>query len=239
MSDEDTKNGEIIPPGVPARRSSGNVPTTRLVDDMPTDNPTSVVGAAVTRFFAGLRRKANDSLAADANSRANYFDAVGRAAKSFIGMRQAASEVGELDDILALDKKERAGEREERASEVEHRKAVAERRRKQELTEAKRGAFNAEQGYKNQQRLKQLNLEIWKKRKEVEHLDAETIAARLRGEADPNAKKRGKGLLSELQTLAKNLQQTISEAEADGQDTDGNRIALKELEEFIERLRGR
>ena len=44
-------------------------------------------------------------------------------------------------------------------------------------------------GFENQQRLKELNLETWEKRKEVEHLDATTLAARLRGEAE--TKERG------------------------------------------------
>ena len=239
MSNEDAKDGEVIPPGVPSLRSKGDVSTTRSVDNMPRDNPTSVVGAAVTRFFAGLRRKANDSLAADANSRANYFDAVGRAAKSFIGMNQDVSVVDELDDIIANDKKERAEQRAEQGREREHRKAVAEQRRRQELIEAQRGAFNAEQGYDNQQRLKQLNLEIWEKRKEVEHLDAKTLAARLRGEADPNTKKGGGGLLSDLQTLSGDLRKAILEAEADGKDTTGDELVHKELDALIERLRKR
>jgi hypothetical protein len=239
MSDEDTKDGEVIPPRVPSLRSKGDISKARSVDNMPTDNPSGIVGAAVTRFVAGLRRKANDSLAADADARANYFDAVGRAAKSYIGMNQAISEVDELDNILALDKTERAVERAERELELEHRKAVAERRRKQELTEAQRGAFNAEQGYENQQRLKQLNLETWEKRKEVEHLDAATLAARLRGEADPNAKKNGGGLLSELQAQADKLQKAILEAEADGKDTTGDQLVRTELNTLIERLRKR
>jgi hypothetical protein len=105
---------------------------------MPTSNPNTVVGAAVTRLVAGLRRKANNALAADANARADYFDAVGRAAKSYIGMNQAIGEIGELDEILALDREERAAGRAERKQEIEHRKAVSELRRKQELTEAQR-----------------------------------------------------------------------------------------------------
>lgn len=234
----DARDGEIISPRVPSLRPDGDV-STRSVDAMPSGNPSTVVGAAVTRFFAGLRRKANDALAADATARANYFDAVGRAAKSFIGMNQAISEVKELDAILALDKKEREGERVERERELEHRKAVAEQRRKQELLEARRGAFNAEQGYRNQQRLKQLNLEIWEKRKEVEHLDATTLAARLRGEADSGAKKGGGGLLGELEAQADTLETAIVEAEADGQDATGNRVVLAELKAFIDRLRGR
>jgi hypothetical protein len=236
MSNDDPKDGEIIPPGAPSLRPKGILSSRRAVDNMPTSNPNTVVGAAVTRLVAGLRRKANSALAADAHARADYFDAVGRAAKSYIGMNQAIGEIEELDDILALDKKERAASRAERAQEIEHRKAVAEQRRKQELTEAQRGAFNAEQGYENQQRLKQLNLETWEKRKEAEQLDAATLAARLRGEAEPKKKKGGSGLLGELQAQADELEKTILEAEADGEDTAGNRMVLAELKALIERL---
>jgi hypothetical protein len=233
MSKNDSKDGEIIPPQVPMRATGGAI---QRVDNMPSGNPDGVIGSAVTRFVAGLRRKANSALAADANARADYFDAVGRAAKSYIGMNQAINEVGELDEILALDRKERATERGEREEEIEHRKAVAEQRRKQELTEAQRGAFNSEQGYQNQQRLKQLNLETWEKRKEVEHLDATTLAARLRGETEPDKRKRGGGLLSELQSQADFLEKEILESLADGKDTESDLMVLAELKAFIARL---
>jgi hypothetical protein len=236
MSDDDPKEGEIIPPGAPSVRSNRGLASSQSVDNMPTSNPNTVVGAAVTRLVAGLRRKANNALAADANARADYFDAVGRAAKSYIGMNQAIGEIGELDEILALDREERAAGRAERKQEIEHRKAVSELRRKQELTEAQRGAFNAEQGYENQLRLKQLNLEIWEKRREAEHLDAEALAARLRGDAEPKKKKGGSGVLGELQAQADELERTILEAEADGEDTAGNRMILAELKALIERL---
>jgi hypothetical protein len=231
MSGNDPKDGEIISPRVPMRTKEGPV---QRVDNMPSSNPDGIVGSAVTRFVAGLRRKANNALAADAHARADYYDAVGRVAKSYIGMNQAINEVGELDEILALDRKERAAERGEREQEIEHRKAVADQRRKQELTEAQRGAFNAELGYENQQRLKQLNLETWEKRKEVEHLDAMALAARLRGETEP--KKQGRGLLSELQAQADLLEKEILELLADGKDTESDLMALAELKAFIARL---
>ncbi len=189
-----------------------------------------------TRLVAGLRRKANDALAADAHARADYFDAVGRAAKSYKGMNQAISELAELDEILALDAKERGAERAERELEIEHRRAIAEQRRRQELTEAQRGAFNAEQGYENQQRLKELNLEIWEKRREVEHIDATTLAARLRGESEPDKKKRSGGLLGELQAQADLLEKEILESLADGKDTEADLMALAELKALIARL---
>jgi hypothetical protein len=233
MSDNDPNDGEIISPRVPMRAGGRTV---QRVDNMPGNNPRGVVESAVTRFVAGLRRKANNALAADAHARADYFDAVGRVAKSYIGMNQAISEVEELDEILALDRKERAAEREGRAQEIEHRKAVAEHRRKQELTEAQRGAFNSEQGYENQQRLKQLNLEIWERRKEVEHLDAAGLAARLRGETEPQKKLPGGGLLSELQEQADLLEKEILESLADGKDPGADLMALAELKALIARL---
>jgi len=236
MSSDDPRDGEIIPPSAPSVRSNKGLSSRQSVDNMPTSNPNTVVGAAVTRFVAGLRRKANTALAADAHARADYFDAVGRAAKSYVGMNQAINEISELDDILALDRMEREAGRAERKQDIAHRKAVAAHRRRQELTEAERGAFNAEQGYENQQRLKQLNLETWEKRKEAEQLDAATLAARLRGEAEPKKKKGGSGVLGELQAQADELERTILEAEADGEDTAGNRMVLAELKALIERL---
>jgi hypothetical protein len=237
MSDDDPIDGEIIPPGAPSVRSNRGLSNRQSVDNMPTGNPNTVVGAAVTRFVAGLRRKANNALAADAHARADYFDAVGRVAKSYVGMNQAIGEIGELDDILALDREERTEARAERRQDIAHRKAVAEQRRRQELTEAQRGAFNAERGYENQQRLKQLNLEIWEKRREAEQLDAAALTTRLRGDAEPAAKKRGGGLVEELQTQAEALEKDILEAMADGREMDADLMALAELKALIERLR--
>jgi len=230
---DDPKKQEILPP---ERSLRGEVAPARGVDRMPRSNPSGIVDSAVTRLVAGLRRRANDALAADAHARADYFDAVGRAAKSYKGMNQAISELAELDEILALDAKERGAERAERELEIEHRRAIAEQRRRQELTEAQRGAFNAEQGYENQQRLKDLNLEIWEKRKEVEHIDATTLAARLGGESKPDKKKRGGGLLGELQAQADLLEKEILESLADGKDTEADLMALAELKALIARL---
>jgi hypothetical protein len=206
---------------------------------MPTANPGGVMGSAVTGFVASLRRSANNSLAADARARADYYEAVGQVAKSYIGMNQALGEVNELDQILALDREERKSSRQEREAEIGHRAQVALLRRKQELAETRRGAFNAAQGYENQKRLKELNLEIWETRKEVEHLDAAAMVNHLRGEAQRGLKKEEGGLVSELQTQADKLEKKILEGEADGKDTGGDRMALRELKALVERLRGR
>jgi hypothetical protein len=235
---EDAKDGEIISPRLPATGPRSSVAMSGSVERMPASNPNGIVDSAVTQFVAGLRRKANAALAADAHARADYFDAVERAAKSYVGMNQAINEINELDDILALDRMERGASREERYAEIEHRKRLAEQRHRQELTEAERGAFNADQGYENQKRLKELNLEIWERRREAEQLDAAAIAARLRGDAEPQAKKRG-GLVEELQAQADKLEKEILEANADGRDTGGDLMALAELKALIARLRGR
>jgi hypothetical protein len=231
MSDTDPKEGEIISPNAVTRVEENTV---QRVDNMPDKHPEGVIDSAVTAFVAGLRRRANKALAANAHARADYYDAVGRAANSYIGMAQAVDEYDELDKILEIDRKERSSKRAEREKEITHSETLAELRRKQELTEAQRGAFNAELGYENQVRLKQLNLETWEKRKEVEHLDATTLAARLRGEPEP--KKKGRGLLSELQAQADNLEKEILESLADGKETEADLMALAELKAFIARL---
>jgi hypothetical protein len=81
-------------------------------------------------------------------------------------------------------------------------------------------------------------LEIWQKRKEAEQLDAESIAAKLRGDGGPE-KKKSRNLVEELQTQAEKLEKEILEAEADGKDSGGDRMALAELRAMIARLRGR
>jgi hypothetical protein len=234
MSD-DTKEGEILPA---VRTNSSAVAAPLTSERMRRSNPSGVVDSAVTRFVAGLRQRANQALAADAHARADYFDAVGRVAKSFIGMNQALDEVRELEAILALDRIERSASREERKLDIDHRRKLAENQRKQELVEAERGAFTSEQGLENQKRLKELNLEIWQKRKEAEQLDAESIAAKLRGDGGPE-KKKSRNLVEELQTQAEKLEKEILEAEADGKDSGGDRMALAELRAMIARLRGR
>ncbi len=229
------KKGEILPP---ERMPGRGAIAARSVDRMPRSNPDGIVDAAVTRFVAGLRHKANDALARDARARADYFDAVGGVARSYIGMNRALSEVHELEEILALDREERRVNREEQRLDIEHRRKVAEQRRKQELTEAERGAFTAEQGLENQKRLKELNLEIWQKRKEVEALDAEAVAAKLRGAEEPQQKKK-RSLVEKLQAEADDLEKEILEAQADGKDPGGDLMALAELKALIAQLRGK
>jgi hypothetical protein len=228
MSDNDPKDGEIISPNAVTRVAKNAV---RRVDKRLDNNPEGVVDSAVTAFVAGLRRRANSALAANAHARADYFDAMGRVAKSYIGMHQALDETEELDAILELDRKERTSQRAERDKEITHGETLAELRRKQELTEAQRGVFNAELGFENQQRLKQMNLETWEKRKEVDHLDAATLAARLRGEAEPKKKRRK--LLPELQAQADNLEKEILELLADGKETEADLMALAKLKALI------
>jgi hypothetical protein len=233
MSDE-RKKGEILP----LERMPGRAVATQGVERMPGRNPDGVVDAAVTRFVAGLRRKANEALAGDARARADYFDAVGGVAKSYIGMNRALREVNELEEILALDREERAFNREQERLDIDHRKRLAEQRRKQELTEAERGAFTSEQGLENQKRLKELNLDIWQKRKQVEALDAEAVAAKLRGAEEPEQRKK-RTLVEKLGAEADELEKDILEAQADGKDPGGDLMALAELKALIARLRGK
>jgi len=236
---DNPKDGEIFPPSGVAQRTPGTVHTQSTIDRMPAASPGDIVSSTVTSFVANLRRRANSSLAADAHARADYYDAVGRVAKSYIGMNQALGEVNELDQILSLDRAERKASREEREAEIGHRKKVAEQRRNQELIEAKRGTFNAAQGFENQKRLKELNLEIWEKRKEAEHLDASAIADHLRGEVGRDSKKEERELQSELQAQTEKLEKEILEMEADGKDTKGDRMVLAQMKALIELLRGR
>lgn len=235
MSDTDPKDGEIISPKAVTRVAENAV---QRIDNMPQDYPDGVVDSAVTAFVAGLRRRANSVLAANAHARADYFDAVGRVAKSYVGMNQALGEAGELDALLELDRKERAAARAEREKEITHGKTLAELRREQELIEAKRGVFNAKQGFENQKRVKKINLETWENRSKVEQLDLAALVARLRGETEPT-KKQGSDVLSVLKAQFDRIDREINEAEADGKDMTGDRMVRSELDALIQRLRGR
>jgi hypothetical protein len=235
MSNTNPKEGEIIPPNAVTRVEESAV---QRVDNMPDNNPEGVLDSAVTAFVAGLRRRANSALAANANARADYHDAVKRVAKTYIGMHQALDEAGELKVILELDRQERNAERNERAEEITHRKTISEQRRKQEQIEAQRGVFNAEQGLENQKRVKEINLETWENRKKVEQLDSAALLARLRGETDLK-KKQGGDLLSVLQEQLAKIDKKIDEAGADGKDTTVDRMVRSEIDALILRLCGK
>lgn len=228
------KKGELLP----FERMPGPAVAPQGVERMPRRNPDGIIDAAVTRFVAGLRYRANEALARDARARADYFAAVGEAAGAYINMHRALSTVNELEEILALDREERAFNREQERLDTEHRRKLADWRRKQELTDAERGAFTSKQGLENQKRLKKLNLDIWRKRKEVEALDAEAVAAKLRGADEPGQKKK-RTLVEKLQAEADELEKDILEARADGEDPGGDQMALAELKALIAQLRGK
>jgi len=85
--------------------------------------------------------------------------------------------------------------------------------------EAKRGTFNASQGLENQERLKQLNMEMWEKRAGTEKMDAEKIWLLLRREVDGMKnpqQKAADGSLEQLAEMRASLMQRAQEAAANG-----------------------
>jgi hypothetical protein len=233
---EKSRTGELIPPDRSRRRHEMEV----AGSGVPNPNPTGVANSYLTRWGAERQAKANDALAENLRARGRYFDAVSGATKSYLNMRVVVDELSELDDILQLDRARRAAERERGYAEIQSQTSITGHRRTQEEVEAERGAFNAAQGLENQQRLKELNAEIWERRKEAEHLDAVSIANRLReetGDARAARPKGGDAVLAGLERQAKEMERTIVEAEADGIDTAEERKLLDELNALIEQRR--
>jgi len=218
---------EVIPPNkssLPATRDErGGVPAPYR-DTVP--QVTGVVSAALTRFQADRQARAYPSIAEAVQAQTAVLDALTQRHKSQGTLLREVENLRETPETIALDKAERSAQRIARYDELDeahaeraHQAELARRRRQRELEEAdaktldaQRAKFNAEQGLQNQQRLKTLNEEIWEKRKETEHLDAERVRTLISQEVDglKPTQKPGDGTLEDLQelhaTLVKNTQ---------------------------------
>jgi hypothetical protein len=225
---------EIIPPergGLPAtRREDAKLPGRQ---QSPIAEPTGVVSSMLTGFHARMQGRAYAEIAKNIRAQTEALDAETLRRESALKLRRTIHKLEEIDDILALDRAERKAEREAKYAELDynrdergHRGDVTKLRRERELQEARhalreanRNLFNADQGLENQQRLKQLNLEIWEKRAATEHMDAEKVRVLLSREIDgiknpqPDG---GEGTLDQLSEMRTSLERRAQEAAASG-----------------------
>jgi hypothetical protein len=116
------------------------------------------------------------------------------------------------------------GDREERA----HQGELTKLRRERELQEAKRALveqnrdlFNSQQGFENQQRLKDRNLRIWEKRREAQELDAHVETQRVRSELRGGEKPAPK--IGTAESMREKAEAALIEALADGNDAEAER----------------
>jgi len=222
MTDDD---GEIIPPhkGLLATRTE-KAPSP--VSDVRRTDTGGVVRTALTGWQARAQGRALESIAKRIRSETDLIKAQGELADEYETTARKVNRLRHLPDNIALDDEKWKGEREEERAEITHRKEMNRRRREREieeanakLVEAKRGTFNASQGLENQERLKQLNMEVWEKRAGTEKMDAEKIWLLLRREVDSMKSPQQKpadGSLEQLAEMRASLMQRAQEAAASG-----------------------
>jgi hypothetical protein len=206
----------------------------------------------LTGFQARMQGRAYPEIAKNIRAQTDALDAETARRESALKLRRTIHKLEELDGILALDRAEREDERESAYDSIEQKRAERAHKRKLDelqrqreieeanasLVEAKRGTFNATQGLENQQRIKQLNLEMWEKRAATEKMDAEKIWMLLRREVEGIAAPREKAADGSLEQLAEtraSLMQRAQEAAASGDASKAEQFArlAAELDELV------
>lgn len=262
MSDEP----EILPPGrrsLPAKREErGSVPAEH--DDTVAQSA-GVVVSALTGFGARVQARAYRDIAENIRAQKDALDAEVARRDSSIKLLRKTGELLDIKEILKLDKAERAAERAEQYAgltakydniddthdERAHQRRLTQLRRQREieeantgLVEAKRATFGATEGLESQERLKQLNLEMWEKRAATEQLDAEKIWLLLKREVDgmkSPQQKTADGSLGHLAEMREGLVKQAQEAAASGDASKAEkyeRLAAELDEMVVTALRG-
>ena len=215
---------EILPP---AHRDTGR-------DAVTTPSTAQVM---VTGWGAERRARAMRRIGDSYDATGEALRARARMISEFMALQKVNLALEALPVTLAHD---RADQQEQRARTLTvraHREEVDSITREAEQTEAKaarveanRKLFNAEQGLENQQRLKELNLEMWQKRRQGQSLEADQMAAILRtgSEAPPTDP------LTQLKHLHAKLTATVDRRTAEGDYAGAARERL--LAEQIKKL---
>jgi hypothetical protein len=232
---------EIMPPskrGLPARRDQTSA-VSRTDTGLP--RPGGVVSSWLTGFGAKLQAETYKEIAANIRAQKDVLDAENDRRESALTLLRTTHKLEEAPDILALDRAERRTARAAKYAELtakyeqidydrderKHQAELTKLRRERELQEARqsvveanRGVFNAEQGLENQQRLKQLNLEMWEKLTATEQLDAVKTWMLASREIDemkqPAQRKAEEGPFEQLAEMRATLNQQAQEATARG-----------------------
>jgi hypothetical protein len=253
------KYPEIIPPNKNAVATRNERETAPVrYEDAPSGS-LGVIGSALTGWRAEAEARAYTKIAERIKAQTQVLDAETERRTSALKLLRMTGELEEAPDILALDRAERAAERaakyarltakyetiDDDHDERAHQRKLTELRRQREmeeanakLVEAKRGTFNATQGLENQQRIKQLKMEMRENRAAIGQGDAEKMWTLLRREVEAmNApqQKPVEGSLEQLAEMRASLVQRAQEAAAQGDASKAERYAhlAAELDELV------
>jgi hypothetical protein len=237
MSDDDQ---ELIPPqrkGLPATRDERPAALARYENVV---RGTGAAASMITGFLAKTRARAYRDIADSIRAQTEIVDAHTGLRASTMKLLSTTGELEDYDKTLAIEQAERQGDRLARyekldadrdrrnyeRDEGEHQRELAERRRQREIedaeaeiVEARRKKFTAEQGFENQQRLKNRNLKIFATRAEAEHLNAEVKAAKVRRELGGGEPKKQNA----RDAIRAKAEESLIEALADGNDEEADR----------------
>jgi hypothetical protein len=250
MSNDDDKK-------LPVPRSSGGTPSVFAPQPRHTGG---LIETALTHFGAKLKTRAHDQLADLNRAKADELRAYGEMVEAYKDTAKVVASLDDLHDEITLESADRAAQRgaayaklEYDRDEREHGAERAKLRREREvqqdrraLEDASRDLFNAKQGLEKQQRLAQVNSEIWEKRKETERMDAEKVrlllSREIQGLSNPEPRKAGDGTLEQLRELRDALVKRAVELSADGDASHAEKYErlVNEVDELlIEAVRGR
>jgi hypothetical protein len=228
---------EIIPPGTrlpDVRGDRGTVPARR---EQPLPHPVGVISSALTGFQARWQARAYHEIAENIRAQKEALDAETARRDSAMKLLRKTGELYDINEILALDKAERAAERaakyagltakyeelDDGQDERAHQRRLTALRRQREIEEAnakvvqaKRGTFIEKQGL----------------------MDAEKAWLLLRRELDgmkSPQQKAGEGNLEELVEMRESLVQCAQEAAAQRDASKAERYTLlaAELDELV------
>lgn len=190
----DREDDEVIPPE-PKSQGSGRAVVKRpdtAPATAPLKDPGGVINTALTGWQADRRAKSFRKLAGETRAKADYVNARGELAESYISAGRAVNKLNELPEIL------------------EHDKAVREAKRKEELAQAQRAAEYADIGRQATVEMRQAAIDLVKARKEGKIVELVGI---LPAEEPAKPAEMGDAILSQLQ-------RELSEALSLGNDPD-------------------
>jgi hypothetical protein len=232
MSDDD--DVEIIPPrrGLPAKRPEN---TPAQIGEVRRTTTGGAVNSMLTRWRADHESRALGSVAKRNRSEADVIKSYGEIADSFENTSRKVNRLRKLPEILAMDDAKFNAEQEgeyhaidDERGERKHKGEVDKRRRQREIAEeeakiveAQRQKFTIEQGFENQQRLKDRNLRIFATRAETGHLNAEVKASKVRGELRGGEKPVEKP--NSRDEIRARAEESLIQAFADGNDAEADR----------------
>jgi hypothetical protein len=180
------------------------------------------------RIGSTVAKRALDDNTAETEAFSRNMNAQSDAVRSMLKLRDTVDEYRARDELADLSYANTRARLSDTIAEEEHQRTLSEARRRRQLEEAgtehieaQRKKFTAEQGFENQQRLKDRNLRIWEKRREAQELDAhvetERVRTELRGDTPPAVPQ------SSMESMRAKAEEALMTALADGNDAEVER----------------